>query len=69
MSDVNFRAATDKKDLLQCRIEIAEIQKELGLDEADPEADHNRKIIERAKLQQQKERLEKQIAHLARVRH
>ena len=60
-----MKAAGAKKELLNNRIEISELQTTLGLD--DHEADQNRKIIERVKLVQQKQELEKQLAELHNV--
>ena len=62
ISQTSLEAANAKKELLNHRIEISEIQTSLGLD--DQEADQNRKIIEREKLVGQKQELEKKLRQL-----
>ena len=62
ISETSLEAANAKKELLNHRIEISEIQTSLGLD--DQEADQNRKIIEREKLVGQKQELEKKLRQL-----
>ena len=52
-----------KKDILEHRLRISELQEQYGLDDA--EADENRKIIIRARLNEQKAELERKLKKLA----
>ena len=52
-----------KRDILEHRLRISELQEKYGLDDA--EADENRKIIIRARLNEQKAELERKLKKLA----